>query len=336
MSLRTSPSSSSSLSDLGQHRHLRKEVGPILSTYRTFGGITVTPARPKTTWSANTRNTATITTTTTTSKVMAQPQQQQLQEPLVVERIPSAANKWTKDTVLCLDAGYERDVCTDFTFERLEISDELRNGMQFHSRMRSVFCMGVVLTVEIEEIAEELGKVNGGAEITPAFQLNVPRNHILRDFRGCFLFLSAILAREKQRGEQNKRAPSSTTTSTPAFTTPDQQFTTPNQFSTVEQPMQIDQQHSSPQQTVPNVEAMEDSPASTDSHGSGNKLEHHTDAFANAFVLATFLSLQEFLATHAWYKYPMRIIPEYNTPPFVNYPILLTVLLLNHRILTHE
>jgi len=175
------------------------------------------------------------------------------------------------------------------------------------------------LIIEIEKIAEELLKVNNGNEITPDFQFKLSNNPTLFRFEACFHYLSEILARE----QSIKRTPSSTTISTPAFTTPDQQFTIPNQFNTPERPRQIDQQRSSLQQTTSNVEAMEESPASTVSHGSANKPEHHTDSFANAFVLATFLSLQEFLATHAWYKYPMRIVHEYNTPAFVNRPLLL-------------
>jgi hypothetical protein len=46
-----------------------------------------------------------------------------------ISRIPGEASKWTKDTLDCLSAKYDRRVVTDFEFVKPELSAALLASM---------------------------------------------------------------------------------------------------------------------------------------------------------------------------------------------------------------
>jgi hypothetical protein len=119
-------------------------------------------------------------------------------------------------------------------------------------------------------------------------------------FQSSFHDLSLILTRDEER-----RTRVSTSTSTPMFTTPDQQYTVPDSalFRTPEQDQKV---------LLERMSVVEDSPHSTESNRSA-KREHHTASFANQFLRATYFSLEEHLEQKAWFKDKSRLGLVYKT-----------------------
>jgi hypothetical protein len=92
------------------------------------------------------------------------------------------------------------------------------------------------LILEIEKLSSQLASVNDGNELTPEYKFNVNNCPKLFRFEQSFRDSSLILRRDEQRC-----TPVSTSTSTPMFTTPDQQFAIPDAavFRTPEQDQQV-------------------------------------------------------------------------------------------------
>ena len=132
-------------------------------------------------------------------------------------------------------------------------------------------------------ISSELASVNDGNEITSPYKFDLDNYPKLFRFKQCFHDLSLVLLRDQQRPALQ----STSTTNSPMFVTPEQQFTTPDPaaFSTPKQAKQVLEEHMS---------LVEDSPQSTESNHSA-KLEHPTASFANGFLRATYLSLAKHL-----------------------------------------
>jgi len=217
------------------------------------------------------------------------------------ERIPKDASKWAKNTLEYLNAEYDKNDCVEFTFERLGISPELRDGMFGE--------LSTELIQDISRIASELARVNDGKEITSDFEFNRAMHLPLSDFVRSFRDLGQIL-----RCDEQKRTPASTSINTPMFTTSDQQYTIPPVFVTP------------PQQLPLERESVEGSPASTATNQSA-KVKHHTSSFANNFLAAAFFSLENHLQKAAWFKHPMRIDHLYHLLPLSS-PIFLFIAVL--------
>ena len=177
-------------------------------------------------------------------------------------RIPAAASAWTEETLTHLNVKYVKNVCTDFSFPDLGIPTDLENGVSIFDKK---------LSSEINAIAAELGRVNNSEEITSEFKFDVDMHPILVRFESFFISLRNILRHREQVVEK------------PA---------TPTQIiSPVETPI------NSPERGTQH----QGSPASTISNRSA-KHEHHTDAFANDTLKATYNSLKKHLTEEiAWF-----------------------------------
>jgi len=91
---------------------------------------------------------------------MATAQQQTESDP----RIPTVASSWDKKVLEYLDVEYKKNECTEFKFDELRMSSELKDGVS------PIYFSWLI--VEIAQIAAEVEKVNEGKEITSTFEFN--------------------------------------------------------------------------------------------------------------------------------------------------------------------
>jgi len=218
---------------------------------------------------------------------MATAQQQPESDP----RIPTAASSWDQKALNYLHAEYKKYECTEFTFDGLMMSSTLKDG--------AIPIPVSWLILEIEKLSSQLASVNDGNELTPEYKFNVNNCPKLIRFEQSFRDLSLILRRDEQRC-----TPVLTSTSTPMFTTPDQQFAIPDAavFRTPEQDQQV---------LLERMSIGKDSPHSTESNRSA-KSEHHSATFANQFFRATYYSLETLLDQKAWFDCASRLGVVYN------------------------
>jgi len=188
-------------------------------------------------------------------------------------RIPSAASAWTKETLAFLNAEYSRKVCTTFSFPGLAISTKLQESKS-HCRRD--------LSLEIDTVATELGRVNNSEEITSEFEFDEEDHPILAQFVSSFNDLRNILRRREQATEE----PSTPTQITSPTETP------------INSPERGAQHQGSPTSTISNRSA---------------KHEHHTDAFANDTLKAAYNSLKKYLTQEiAWFDSKSEAAPTYS------------------------
>lgn len=200
--------------------------------------------------------------------------------------IPTAAKSWDKTTLDALGVKFERHQKTMVEFEfpaRMAAASRM-----MPERLQTSGSPSAWLTVVVDTIAGELGRVNHGNTITPEFEF-LPNEAVpsLFFFLSPFEQLSTILSRNEPLSPAEPLSP---------FTTPPTQITVPHSTSSAA-PIPDNPQHASP------------SSASSRSNESGR--EPTSGLFAMNFIQATYESIQQELKNVQWYRDSgYRIKPE--------------------------
>lgn len=227
---------------------------------------------------------------------------------LIDPLIPTGTNKWGRRTLDSLGVKFLWDPAKDgapeedeksagedetggirFRLTRAErggseISFNLKKPKDLENSSVIGFCGGLMIVVNT--IAEELGRVNDGADLTPHFRFRPnPDLPAMIRFEPAFEQLANILS-------TNEPLPPTPQNQTP-FTTPPTQITVPPRL-----------QHLVTSASSPILSANPQySPGSTVSSGSNESgPEPFSDTFAFDFLRATFNSIRDELDKVAWYR----------------------------------